>query len=394
MKTVGIVGVGHTKFGNLSDYELVDIMAYASLDAMEDAGIDGGIDQVIVGNMGAGILQHQTGIESALVSNLNLEPAMAELVSNGPASGSSAFKVGYMAIASGMADIVLVTAGEQMRRVTGWEATDFVATLCHPEAEYPYGLTLPAFAGIFTRAYMEKYGLTERQLSMLAVKNHENADKNPFAHVQLPVTLEAIADTKDSNVINPYIAEPLRMYHMCPVSDGAASVMLCSMDVSKRFKKKPVRVAGIGSATDTHCVHNRENPLDLKAVRISAEKAYKMAGIGAKDISFAELHDAFVILELCLAEEVGFFEKGKAIKAVERNETRVDGKLPINPSGGLKAKGHPVGATGISQIHELVKQLRGEAEKGRQVKNSKYGLAVNFGGFGNNVVTTILAKEK
>ncbi len=394
MKKVGVVGIGHTKFGNLSDYELVDIMAYASLNAMEDAGIAGGIDQVVVGNMGAGILNHQTGIESALVSTLNLEPASAELVSNGPASGSSAFKVGYMAIASGMADVVLVTAGEQMRRVTGWEATDFVATLSHPQAEYPYGLTLAAFGGIFLRAYMERYGLTERQLSMIAVKDHENAAKNPFAHVQLPVTLEAIADTRDAPVINPYVAEPLRMYHICPVSDGAASVVLCSLDAAQRFKKKPVPVAGIGSATDTHCLHSRKDPLDLKAVRLSAERAYKMAGVGPGDISFAELHDAFIILELCLAEEVGFFKKGEAIKAVEAGETRPEGRLPINPSGGLKAKGHPVGASGLSQIHELVKQLRGEAEEGRQVKNPKYGMAVNFGGFGNNVVTTILAQPR
>ncbi|MBA7625441.1 hypothetical protein ES703_32871 [subsurface metagenome] len=394
MRKVGVVGIGHTKFGNLSDYELVDIMAYASLNAMEDAGIDGGIDQVIVGNMGAGMLNHQTGIESALVSTLNLEPAMAELVSNGPASGSSAFKMGYMVVASGMADVVLVTAGEQMRRVTGWEATDFVATLSHPEVEYPYGLTLPAFAAMFTRAYMAKYGLTERQLSLIAVKDHLNAEKNPFAHVQLPVTMEGIADSSHASVVNSYVSEPLRLYHMCPVSDGATSVVMCAMDGAARFKKKPVRIAGIGSATDTHCVHNRKDPLDLKAVRLAAETAYKIAGIGPKDISFAELHDAFVILELCLAEEVGFFEKGKAIEAVEKGETEVSGRLPINPSGGLKAKGHPVGATGISQIHELVKQLRGEAEKGRQVKNPKYGLAVNFGGFGNNVVATILAKEQ
>ena len=233
MRQVGVIGIGHTKFGNLSDYNLVDILAYASLNAMEDAGIDGGIDQVIVGNMGAALLNHQTGIESALVSALNLEPAMAELVSNGPASGSSAFKVGYMAIASGMADVVLVTAGEKMRNVTGWEATDFVATLTHPEIEYPYGITLPALAGMFTRAYMEKYGLTERQLSLIAVKDHLNADKNPFAHVQLPVTIEGIADSPDANVINPYVAEPLRLYHVCPVSDGAASVILCAMDIAK-----------------------------------------------------------------------------------------------------------------------------------------------------------------
>jgi len=393
MRKVGVVGIGHTVFGNLRDYELIDILAYASLDAMRDAGIDGGIDQVIVGNMASGMFNHQIGIETALVSNLNLEPAMAEAVGNGPASGGSAFKVGYMAIASGLVDVVLVVGGEQMRAVTGWEATDIVASLEHPKVEYPYGLTLPAFSGMFARAYMEKYGLTERQLFILAVKNHNNAAKNPFAHIQLPVTLEAISDTPDSIIINPYIAEPMRMYHLCPVSDGAAAAILCAMDIADRFKKKPVRVAGVGSATDTYCPHNRADLLDLKAVRLAAERAYKMAGIGPKDISFAELHDPFAILELCEAEAVGLFEKGKAMKAMERGETQVDGRLPINASGGLKAKGHPVGATGMSQIHELVKQLRGEAEEGRQVKNPKYGLAVNFGGFGSNVAATILAKE-
>ena len=393
MRKVGVVGLGHTSFGNLSKYELVDILAYASMEAMEDAGIDGGIDQVIVGNMGAGLFNHQTGIESALVSNLNLEPAMAELVSNGPASGGSAFKVGYMAIASGMANVVLVTAGEQMRQVSPWEATDIVATLSHPQVEYPYGLTLPSFAGLFTRLYMEKYGLTEGQLSIVAAKNHKNAEKNPFAHLQIPVTVEALADTRDSKVVNPHMAEPLHLYDICPVSDGAASAIICAMEVADRFKRKAVLVAGIGSATDTHCFHNRKDPLDLKVARLSAERAYRMAGIGPKDISFAELHDPFLILELCLAEEVGLFEKGKAIEAVEKGETQIDGRLPINTSGGLKAKGHPTGATGMSQIHELVKQLRGEAEEGRQVKNPKYGLAVNFGGFGNNVVSTILTKE-
>lgn len=393
MRKVGVVGIGHTVFGNLRDYQLVDILAYASLDAMRDAGIDGGIDHVVVGNMASGMFNHQIGIETALVSNLNLEPAGAEAVSNGPASGASAFKVGYTAVASGMADVVLVTGGEQMRQVTGWEATDIVASLSHHQVEYPYGLTLPACGALFTRAYMEKYGLTERQLFILAVKDHDNAVKNPFAHIQLPVTLEALADTPDSKVINPYIAEPLRMYHICPVSDGAASAILCAMDIADRFKKKPVRVAGIGAATDTHCVHNRQDLLDLKAARLATERAYKMAGIGPKDISFAELHDPFLILQLCLAEAVGLFEKGKGMKAMERGETRIDGRLPINASGGLKAKGHPTGATGMSQLHELVKQLRGEAEEGRRVKNPKYGLAVNFGGFGSNVVSTILAKE-
>jgi len=392
MRAVGIVGIGHTKFGRM-DYDLVDIMAWAWLEAMADAGIEGGIDQVFVANMGAARLNNQTGIASSLVSRIFLEPAMAEVVENGPASGASAVKCGYMAIASGMADVVLVTGGERMREVTGWKATDFVATLTHYEAEYAYGLTLPALGGMFTRAYMERYGLTEEHLARLAVKAHRNALLNPFAHIEEGADLTAIQRSDHRGVVNPVMADPLRLYDLCPVSDGAASVILCAMEVADRFAKPPIRIAGIGQATDTHCVHNREDLLELKAVRLSAERAYAMAGIGPGDISLAELHDAFLILEVAESEEAGFFPRGEAKLAIERGETEVTGRLPINTSGGLKAKGHPVGATGVSQIHELVKQLRGEAEEGRQVKDPRYGLAINFGGFGNNVVTTILAKE-
>ncbi len=399
MRKVAVTGIGHTVFGNLSEFDLVDVMAFASADALDDAGVReerGIIDQVIVANMGGGMLNHQTGIASSLVSRLKLEPAMAELVENGPASGGSAVKMGYAVIASGIADVVMVTGGEIMRGVPGWEGTDFVATLLHPEAEYNYGLTLPAFGAMFTRLYMERFGLTERDLALIAVKDHENGAKNPFAHVQVPCTIEGIHDGPDANVVNNYIAEPLRLYSMCPVSDGAASIILCAADSPKMkyFKKKePVFITGVGSASDTHCVHEREDPLELKAVKLSGERAFQMAGLSPKNISCAELHDAFVILEVAISEELGFFERGGYKEAVRKGKTRIDGALPINTSGGLKSKGHPLGATGVSQVHELVKQLREEAEKGRQVKNPKHGLAVNFGGFGNNVVTTICSKE-
>jgi acetyl-CoA C-acetyltransferase len=400
MKKVAITGIGHTVFGNLSEFDLVDIMAFASADALDDAGIREKrnlIEQVIVANMGGGVLAHQTGIASSLVSRIGLEPAMAELVENGPASGGSAIKMGYAVIASGLADVVMVTGGEVMRSVSGWEATDFVATLLHPEAEYDYGLTLPAFGAMFTRMYMERYGLTERDLALLAVKDHENGAKNRYAHVRIECTVEGISEGPDANVVNNYIAEPLRLYSMCPVSDGAACVIMCAADSTKMkhfSKKEPVYISGVGSATDTHCVHGREDPLVLKAVQLCAEKAYRMAGVKPADISFAELHDPFIILELAISEEVGFFERGTSKEALRDGVTRIDGRLPLNTSGGLKAKGHPVGATGVSQVHELVKQLRGEAEKGRQVKDPSHGLAVNFGGFGNNVVATICSKEK
>lgn len=395
---IGIVGIGHCRFGNSSEYDLVDVIAYSANDAFRDAGglqLRKEVDQVLVGNMAAGMFNHQTSVASALISRLDMEPCPAELVENGPASGASAIRLGYMAIASGMADVVLVAAGEVMRVVSGWEATNIVATMAHTEAEYNMGLTLPGFAGMFTRLYMEKYGLTERDLALVAVKDHDNGAKNIYSHVQLPVTIEAIADGENANVVNNYVAEPLRMYATCPISDGSAAVILVNMDSpkAKLFPKKPIRIAGLGAATDTHCVHNRKDPLVLDAVRLSAEKAYKMAGVGPQDISVAELHDAFVIFELLNSEEVGFFERGKSFLGVRNGETLIGGRIPINTSGGLKAKGHPVGATGVSQVVELVRQLRGEAEEGRQVKDPKYGLAVNFGGFGNNVVTTILAKD-
>jgi acetyl-CoA C-acetyltransferase len=369
----------------------------AAVEALDDAGvkteIGHGVDQVFVATMGAGILNKQSGIASALVDYLNLRPAMAETIENGPASGASAIKLGYMAIASGMCDCVLVVGGEMMRVVSGWEGTDFVATMLHPEAEYNYGLTLPAFAGLFTKLCMEKYGVTEKDLSIVAVKNHENAIHNPVAHIHVVPNLYCITEDEDAPIMNPYVAEPLRMYHCCPVSDGSAAVLLCAMDKADRYIKKPIKIAGIGQATDTHAVAEREVPTDLLAVRIAAQMAYKMSGLTAQDIDVAELHDAFQILEIVESEEVGFFERGKGHIAARNGDTKIGGKIPINTSGGLKAKGHPLGATGVSQVVEIVKQLRGEAT-GRQVEGAKTGLCVNFGGFGNNVVATILTKEE
>jgi len=395
---VGIVGIGQIKFGNLSEYDLVDIMAYTATDALIDAGILEDrriIDQIFVANMLGGMINHQTGIASALVSRLDLEPTAAELVENGPASGASAVKLGYMAIASGMANVVMVVGGETMRKVTGWEATDCVATLGHPEAEYDMGLTFPALGGMFARLYMERYGVTERDLALVAVKDHENGSKNKYAHIDGTCTIEAIHDSPNAHVVNNYVAEPLRLFSVCPVSDGAAVLILVNMDspIVEKFKKKPIRIAGIGSATDTHCMHNRKDPVEMGAVKLSAERAYAMAEVKPEDISFAELHDPFVILELAISEEVGLFPRGKAVEALRRGETGIDGRLPINTSGGLKAKGHPVGATGVSQVVELVRQLRGKAEKGRQVKDPRYGMSVNFGGLANNVITIICAKD-
>jgi acetyl-CoA C-acetyltransferase len=390
MRDVYVAGIGITSFTRL-EYPLVEIASYPGLMAMKESGIKK-IEQVYVANMGASRINHQTGLASAVVNDLSLMPAGAETIENGPASGASAIKQGFLAVASGMYDVVMVIGAERMREVNNLEATDFVATLTHPLAEYIYGVTLPSLAGMFARLYMEKYGVTARHLGMVAVKNHKHAMDNFFAHLHEEVTLEGILDSPDAATNNPIVADPLRYYDVCPISDGGACLILTSADVAKKTGKPLVRLAGVGQATDTHAVHDRKNPTDLLAVREAAKKAFAMAGVTPQDVHVAELHDAFTILEIAESEEVGFFKKGEGHIALQEGYTKLGGKLPINPSGGLKAKGHPVGATGVGQAHEIVLQLRGDAEK-RQVKGAKVGFTCNFGGFGNNVVCLTFIRE-
>ncbi len=390
MRDVYVIGVGITSFTRL-EFPLSEIAAYPVMMALKDAGIKE-IDHLYVANMGGGRLNHQTGLASAVIDTLSLTPAGAEVIENGPASGASAIKQGFMAIASGVHDVVAVTGAERMREVNSLEATEFVATLTHPLAEHIYGVTLPSLAGMFTRLYMEKYGVTARHLAMVAVKNQNNALLNEFAHIHQSITVEGILDSPEAMTNNPYVADPLRFFDCCPVSDGGASVILATREVAEKTGRPLVRLAGIGQATDTHCVHERKEPTDLLAVRRAAAQSFEMAGVTPADVDVAELHDAFTILEIVESEEVGFFKKGEGHLALERGETEIGGRLPINPSGGLKGRGHPVGATGVAQAHEIVLQLRGEAGK-RQVDAPKVGFTCNFGGFGNNVVCLTFTRE-
>ncbi|HUN65195.1 MAG TPA: acetyl-CoA acetyltransferase [Bacteroidota bacterium] len=390
MRDVYVAGIGITSFTRL-EYPLVEIAAYPGLIALRDSGLKS-IDQLYVANMGAGRVNGQTGLASAVVDHLSLTPAGAATIENGPASGASAIKEGFLAVASGFHDVVMVIGAERMREVNALEATDFVATLTHPLAEYIYGVTLPSLAGMFARLYMEKYGVTSRHLGMVAVKNHHNAMENFFAHLHEEISLAGILDSPEASTNNPFVADPLRFYDVCPVSDGGACIILASAEVMKKLNKPMIRLAGIGQATDTHAVHERKDPTDLLAVREAARQAFAMAKVGPKDVDVAELHDAFTILEIAESEEVGFFKKGEGHLALEKGLTALGGKIPINSSGGLKAKGHPVGATGVGQAHEIVLQLRGEARK-RQVKNARIGFTCNFGGFGNNVVCCTFIRE-
>jgi acetyl-CoA C-acetyltransferase len=395
MRDVAIIGVGMIPFGRRDEDSLMDMLAYASLKALEDAGLveaEHAVDAVYVGNMGSGMLQHQTAIASSLVDRLSLLPAAAETIENGPASGGSAVKNGLLAVASGYYDTVLVVGGEKMREVTGWRATDFVATMTHPESEYPYGITLPGLAGMFTRLYMEKYGVTREHLVSIAIKNQEMGTLNPYAHVEMALSREGIYESPHAVVNNPTVADPLHLYDACPVSDGAAALILCPVEMLKKADKPAIVIAGFGQATDTQTLQEREDPTDLKAVTLAAQQAFERAKLKPSNIDVAELHDAFTILEIAESEHIGFFKKGEGGKAALAGKTRLGGQIPINMSGGLKARGHPVGATGVAQVVDIVYQLRHELNKERQVKNAKTGLTANFGGFGNNVLVFIMRR--
>jgi len=285
MRDVAIIGVGMIPFGRRDEDTLMDMLAYASLKALDDARLgEKSVDAVYVANMGGGILQRQTAIASSLVDRLSLLPAAAETIENGPASGASAIKNGMLGIAAGFYETVLVVGGEKMREVTGWRATDFVASMTHPQAEYPYGITLPGMAGMFTRLGMEKHGVTREHLLAVSLKNQEMGTLNPYAHVEMALDRDGIFDSPHAVVNNPTSADPLHLYDLCPVSDGAAAIVLSSVDFAKKLGKPYAVIAGFGQATDTHTLAEREDPTDLKAVTLAAQQAFAMAKIKPADI--------------------------------------------------------------------------------------------------------------
>lgn len=400
------MGVGHTKFGSLPDKGLMDLLSEASLQALEDSNTsEKDFDSVYVGSMSPATFNNISGIASALVDRISLLPAAADHIENGPASGGSAIKAGFQAIASGMSDLVLVVGGEKMTHIsTPGFVTSNVATLTHPEAERKHGVSLPALAGLLTRAYLEKYNAKLEWISDIAIKNHKNGALNPNAHFQRTLedfmksaskkgkgnwdnVYQFLADDK----MNPIIADPLRLFHICPISDGAAALVLCNAEKAKTYSDSPILISGIGQATDTHIVFERVDITTLKALKLASTQAYKMAHKKPVDIDVAELHDAFEILEAVQSEDIGFFKKGEGAKAAHEGLTEIGGKIPINPSGGLKARGHPLGATGVAQVVELVWQLRGDAGK-RQVDGAETGITCNFGGFGNNIISIIIER--
>lgn len=381
MRQVAIVGSGVTKFGR-SDKTVVDLLTEASLAAMAEAGPDRTrFDSVFVGNMASGEFEGISGLANLLVSELGLEPASAMKVEYTSGSGGAAFYAGWMAVASGQSEMALVAGGEKMTSVATKEATEIIASLAHPW-EKAQGVTMPSLAGLLARAYLARFGATREGLAAIAVKNHANGALNPSAQFQKRITIQDV-------LTSPVVSDPLRVYDFCPITDGAAALVLAPVN-EHTPPEESVVVGGIGAATDTQTLQERPNVLSMSSVRLAGEKAYRMAGIGPGDIDVAELHDMATILEVVESEDLGFFPPGKGWDAAERGITTLDGPLPINTSGGLKAKGHALGATGVAQIAEIREQLRGRCGP-RQVE-ARIGLACNVAGFGNGSIVSVLKR--
>ncbi len=384
MRDVAIIGVGMTKWGELWEKSLRDVFVEPALLAIEDAGVDH-IDSMVVGCMSSGLFVGQEHLASLLPDYLGRKALPASRVESACSSGGLALRHGFLEVASGMSDIVLVGGVEKMTDVTGCEATFALGTAADQEYECYHGITFPGLYAMMAVAHMHKYGTTREQLAMVAVKNHENGSKNPLAQFPFKITV----DTVLKSVL---VADPLRILDCSPITDGAAAVVLCSADMAKKMKKPAVRITGTGHATDAIALASRKDPAWIESTSIAGEKALAMAKRKIDEIDLFEVHDCFTIAEICVMEALGLVERGRGGKAVEEGLTAIGGKFPVNPSGGLKSKGHPVGATGVAQAVEIVKQLRGEAGD-RQVKGAKRGLAQNMGGTGGSSVVHIFEAD-
>ncbi|MFH1101564.1 MAG: thiolase domain-containing protein [Methanobacteriota archaeon] len=385
MRDVAVIGVGLTKFGELWDKSFRHLIAEAGSKAILDAKIEGkDIDALYVGSMSSGrfIGQEHVGALVADASGFAYAHIPATRVEGACASGGLAVRQGYLSIASGVNDVVIVGGIEKMNDVGGTSATETLATAADQEWEAFFGATFPGIYAMIATRHMYEYGTTREQLAQVAVKNHANGALNPYAQYQREISLESVLKST-------MVAYPLGLMDCSPVSDGAASIVLCAAEKAKKYTDKPVKIIGSGQASDTLALHARRDICTLDATVYAAKKAYKQADITPKDVSFAEVHDCFTIAEICAIEDLGFVKKGDGGKAIDNNITPLQGSLPVNTSGGLKAKGHPVGATGVAQIVEVTLQLRGDAEK-RQVPNAKIGLAHNVGGSGATCTVHIL----
>jgi acetyl-CoA C-acetyltransferase len=377
---VAVIGASMTQFGQ-RDIWIRELLANAGEECLTDADVaPGDVEHLHVSNMASGEFEGMTGVMNALAHDLGVLPAYTERIDQTSASGGAGIFAAWRSVASGASDMSLLVGGEKMSHRTTAETTDIIASVTHP-VEYKHGLTLPSFAGLTARRYLERFDAPRESLAKVAVKNHKNGVDNPNAQFRKEVDLETVLNS-------PIVADPLRLYDFCPISDGSAALLFCPESIAKEYTDEYVIVAGVAGATDTHVVHERSDPTIMGAVAESGQQAYEMSEYGPEDIDVAELHDMFTILEFLQMEGLDFADHGEAWKRVEAGYTEREGELPVNTSGGLKSKGHPLGASGVAQGVEIYEQLIGEAGP-RQV-DADVGLCCNVGGFGNCVITTIM----
>jgi acetyl-CoA C-acetyltransferase len=381
MRDVAIVGAGMTRFGELWDAGLRDLLVEAALAALGSAGTDQ-VDAIYVGNMAAGQFVGQEHLGPLMADHLGMRGVPAVRVESACASGGAALRMGFLDVAAGQSDLVLVAGVEKM--TDGADVTSILATASDQESEVYHGITFPGLYAMMARARLARGTTTEEDLHWVAVKNHRHGALNPKAQFRREVS---VADVARSTMV----AAPLRMLHCSPVSDGAAAVLLAPLDQARRYTDRPVRIAGSGMATSSMALADRADPADLDSVRLAADRAYAMAGVGPDQVQLAEVHDCFTVAEICCLEALGLATGAEASQAARTGLTALGGRVPVNTSGGLKSKGHPVGATGVAQAIELFEQLRGEAGD-RQVADAHLGLAQNMGGSGASCVVHILER--
>ena len=378
-----MIGIGKTAFGAFPGRDLRSLAVEAGQKCLADANVSPSqVEAYYLGNFAGPSFVGQNHLAPYIAGAMGITGVPCTRFEAACASSGSAFYHAVSSVAAGLNDLVLVAGVEKMTSQTTPKVTEILAGAGDTCGEVRAGATFPALFAMIARRHMYQYGTTREQLAAVAVKNHANGAKNPLAHMRKVITMEQALNGKP-------IAEPLTVYDCSLISDGAAAVLIAPLERASEFTSKPVKILGVAQTSDYVALDQKDDITTLRAVAAAAQKVYKMAGLSAQDIEFAEVHDCFTIAEILATEDLGFVKKGEGGPFALAGCTRLTGKLPINTSGGLKSKGHPVGATGAGQICDLVIQLRGEAGD-RQLARHSIGLAQNLGGSGATAVVTIL----
>lgn len=385
MREVAVIGVGQTRFGELWESSFRNLITDAGMKAILDCKVTGEeIGALYVGSMSSGQFVNQELVAPLVLDSAGLSDSHipATRVEGAGASGAMAFRQAYFAVASGAVDVAIAGGVEKMTDVPEREVTKILGAAADQEWEAFLGATDPALHALIARRHMDKFGTTREQLGQVAVQNHRHGALNPNAQYQKEIDLDAVLGSA-------MLADPLRVFDTAPASDGAAAAILCPLEDAASYSSRPVKISGSGQGSDYLSLAARESLVVFEATRHAAAMAYKQAKRGPQDVNVAEVHDAFTINQILAIEDLGFCKKGEGGPYTERGETQLTGTHAVNPSGGLKARGHPLGATGIAQIAELTWQLRREAGP-RQVKGAQVGLAQNTGGTGVTAVVHLL----